>query len=148
MKLRLQTDYSLRALIYLGESGRKANAEEIATAFDISKDHLVKVLQQLANFGFVRTYPGRGGGVALSKDPREISVKEVVEAMEGRVRVLECIQDPSSCPMEPGCHLRKLLMNAEEAFYEALGPTTIADLYRGRRKGGLVNLTINKKGGK
>ena len=147
MKLRLQTDYALRALIYLGHAGQKSTAEEVANAFDVSKDHLVKVLQQLSRMGYVRTYPGRGGGIAIARDPTEITVREVIESMEGNVGVLECVQDSSVCPMEPGCHLRRLLMSAELAFYEALGSTSIADLYRGRRKGGLVNLDINFGGG-
>ena len=148
MKLRLQTDYALRALIFLGAAGRKVKAEEIATAFDVSKDHLVKVVQQLARFGYVRTYAGRGGGIALATDPAQTTLREVIEAMEGKTGVLDCVHDPDVCPMEPGCHLRRLLMSAERAFYDALGSTSIADLYRGRGKGGLVNLQIDFKGGK
>ena len=147
MKLRLQTDYALRALIYLGCVGRKAKAEEIAAAFDVSKDHLVKVVQQLAKLGYVRTFAGRGGGVVLAVDPKVTSVREVIEAMEGRAGVLDCVRMPQICPMEPGCKLRRLLMTAEQAFYDALGTTSIADLYRGRGKGGLVNLQIDLKGG-
>ncbi|MDG2381613.1 MAG: Rrf2 family transcriptional regulator [Pirellulaceae bacterium] len=102
----------------------------------------MKVLQQLARLGYVRTYPGRGGGIALAKDASAITVREVIEAMEGSVGVLDCFQDASFCPMEPGCHLRRLLMHAESAFYEVLGSTSIAQLYRGRRKGGLSILEI------
>lgn len=143
MKLRLQTDYALRTLIFLGHVDRKSKAEEVADTFGISKDHLIKVIQQLTRMGYLRTYPGRGGGVALAKDASSITVREVIEAMEGNVGVLECVQDSTFCPMEPGCHLRRLLMTAEKAFYQALGSTSIADLYRGRKKGGLVNLEID-----
>ena len=115
-------------------------AAEIADAYVISKDHLVKVIQQLARLGYVRAYPGRSGGVALAQDPSKILVRDVIESMEGATGLLECIQDPDSCPMEPGCTLRKLLMKAELAFYETLGATTISDLFQGRRKGGVVNL--------
>ena len=142
MKLRLQTDYALRALIYLGYVDRKVTAEEVANTFDVSKDHLVKVIQQLARMGFVRTHAGRGGGITIARDAAQITVREVIEGMEGNVGILECVQDSTVCPMEPGCHLRRLLMSAENAFYEALGTTSIADLYRGRRKGGIVNLKI------
>ncbi len=144
MKLRLQTDYALRALILLGHANRKMTANEIADAFVISKDHLVKVIQQLARFGFVRAVPGRGGGVTLAKKASEILVRDVISEMEGTNGILDCVQDSSFCPMEPGCHLRRLLMKAESAFYDALGGSSIADLSAGRRKGGLVNLTIEK----
>ena len=142
MKLRLQTDYALRTLILLGHENRKMTAAEIADAFLISKDHLVKVIQQLSRLGFVRALPGRNGGVVLTRDPSEILVREVIETMEGNSGVLACINDPSFCPMEPGCHLRRVLMDAESAFYDALESVSIADLFRGRKKGGLVNLKL------
>ena len=142
MKLRLQTDYALRTLILLGNEDRKMTATEIADAFLISKDHLVKVIQQLARFGYVRALPGRNGGVLLARKPAEILIREVIEAMEGANGILACVNDPSFCPMEPGCQLRRVLMTAESAFYESLGTVTITDLYRGRKKGGIVNLKL------
>ena len=142
MKLRLQTDYALRALILLGHEQRKMTATEIADAFLISKDHLVKVIQQLARLGYVRAFPGRKGGVLLTKDASEIQVRDVVKAMEGEAGVIACSSDASFCPMEPGCQLRRVLMKAEMTFYDTLGTVSIADLFHGRNKGGLVNLTI------
>jgi Rrf2 family nitric oxide-sensitive transcriptional repressor len=146
MKLRLQTDYALRTLIYLagkvaGAGNDRATADEIAEAFIISKDHLVKIVQQLGRLGLVKTYAGRGGGITLARAADQIKVRHVIESMEGKTRVLECVENPTVCPMEPGCHLRKLLMKAESAFYETLQNVTIADLITGKRKGGLVNLT-------
>ena len=142
MKLRLQTDYALRTLVLLGSENRKMTAAEIADAFLISKDHLIKVIQQLAQLGFLRALPGRNGGVVLTREASEISVREVIQAMEGSSGILACFSDPSFCPMEPGCRLRRLLMNAESAFYDALGNVTVADLFRGRNKGGIVNLEL------
>ena len=142
MKLRIQTDYALRTLILLGSEKRKMTSTEIADAFLISKDHLVKVIQQLARLGYVRALSGRNGGVLLTRDPSEISVREVVKAMEGDTGIIACVTEPSFCPMEPGCHLRRVLMKAESAFYDVLGDVSVADLSRGRNKGGLVNLEI------
>ena len=142
MKLRLQTDYALRTLILLGCNSRKMTATEIADTFLISKDHLVKVIQHLSRLGFVRALPGRNGGVLLTRDPSEILVREVIKALEGDTGVLACVQDPSFCPMEPGCKLRRVLMSAEAAFYDALGATSVADLFRGRNKGGVGNLQV------
>ena len=141
MKLRLQTDYALRTLIYLAGKNERGTAIEIAEAFNISKDHLIKIIQLLSRFGMLKTFSGRGGGVALAVAPEQIEVRKVIEAVEGKTRVLECVEDPTVCPMEPGCHLRKLLMKAENAFYDALESVTIADMIKGRTKGGLVNLT-------
>ena len=142
MKLRIQTDYALRTLILLGHEDRKMTAAEIADAFLISKDHLVKVIQQLARLGYVRALPGRHGGVVLTRDASEIQVREVIEAMEGATGIIACVDDSSFCPMEPGCRLRRVLMDAESAFYDAFGTVSIAELFRGRDKGGLINLKI------
>ena len=143
MKLRLQTDYALRTLMYLGFVGRKAKAEEVAAAFNISKDHLVKVIQQLTRSGWVRTSAGRGGGVELASDPDAIFVKEVIEQMEGRHGVLDCVKQTDVCPLEPGGRLRKLLIQAEDMFYDTLAEVTIADLCHRRQKGGLTNLHVS-----
>ena len=143
MKLRIQTDYALRALILLGHENRKLTAMELADAFLISKDHLVKVIQQMSRLGYVRALPGRNGGVLLAKDPSEILVREVIQAMEGATGIIACVDDPSFCPMEPGCRLRRVLMKAESAFYDSLGTTSVADLFSGRKRGGLVNLKFN-----
>ena len=143
MKLRIQTDYALRALILLGHEDRKMTAMEIADAFLISKDHLVKVIQQLARHGYVRALPGRHGGVVLTRPPAEILLRDVIKAMEGATGILACVDESSFCPMQPGCRLRSILMAAEASFYDALGATSVADLFRGRSKGGLVNLNIN-----
>ncbi|MDA8563139.1 Rrf2 family transcriptional regulator [Mariniblastus sp.] len=142
MKLRLQTDYALRTLILLGHEQRKMTAAEIADAFLISKDHLVKVIQQLSRLGYVRALPGRHGGVVLTQEPSQISVRDVIKSMEGETGILDCVQDQTFCPMEPGCGLRRVLMQAEAAFYDALDTVSVADLFRGRGKGGVVNLTI------
>ena len=141
MKLRLQTDYALRILLYLTFVERRTTADEVAQAFDISRDHLVKVVQELAKRGYLRTRAGRGGGFELSVEPDAVTVRDVVEDIEGRPGVLDCVPSPEICPMEPGCGLRGLLMEAEEAFYATLASRTLSDLARGgRRRGGLYNL--------
>jgi Rrf2 family nitric oxide-sensitive transcriptional repressor len=143
MKLRLQTDFALRVLLYLSFVERKVTVDEIAKAFGISRDHLVKVVQQLATHGYVQTHPGRGGGITLARAPSSVTVKEVVECLEGRHGVLDCVESPEVCPMEPGCRLRKLLMKAEAAFYETLGTQTLSELTgKSPRTGGIHNLAI------
>ncbi len=143
VKLKLQTDYALRVLLYLGFVGRQATSDEIAEAHAISKDHLVKVVQQLARLGMVRTTAGRKGGITLLSDPTRLTVRTVVEAFQGKKGVLDCVRDPSVCRMEPGCQLRVLLMEAEEAFYRSLEQKTIGELSDSARPdGGLYNLKI------
>lgn len=142
MNLRLQTDYALRTLMFLAHCGRRATAVEIADTFGISKDHLVKVIQQLSRWGYVRTHAGRGGGITLARPPQEILARELIEQMEGPSGVLECVQRPEVCPMEPGCRLRKMLMQAETAFYSVFDGISIHDLVQGKGSGGMVNLRL------
>lgn len=142
MHLNLATDYGLRVLLYLSRASEPTPVGEIAQAFAISKDHLVKVVQQLGRLGYVRTLPGRRGGVTLARAPGAIDVGRVVAQLEGRHGVLACIEDPSVCVLEPGCSLRRRLRAAEDAFYAVLEGTTIADLVRGPRRGGLANLPL------
>jgi Rrf2 family nitric oxide-sensitive transcriptional repressor len=120
-------------------------ATEIADAYLISKDHLVKVIQQLSRLGYVQALPGRGGGIVLTQEASVIAVHDVIKAMEGATGILGCVNDSTFCPMEPGCQLRRVLMQAESAFYDALGTVSIADLIRGNNKGGIVNLNFNSE---
>ena len=149
MNLKTQTDYALRTLLYLAFVDQKVTAERIADAYGISREHLVKVIQQLARLGYVRSIPGRKGGVQLAKAPGQINVAEVISDFEGRGGILACVSDPSVCNLEPGCLLRVQLIKAEKAFYETLRPFTIADLIKpssqeggGAQSGGLYNLRV------
>ena len=142
MRLKLQTDYAIRVLLYVASAGRLCPVDELAGAYGISREHLVKVVQHLARDGFVRTLPGRRGGVELARPAGEIGIADVVAAFEGRDAILDCVLEPESCVLEPGCGLRRLLMKAERAFYDTLGTTTVADFLRPGRRGGLSNLEI------
>src|SRR5262245_49523080 len=114
MRLKLQTDYALRTLLFLAAAPRICSVDDIAGAFGISREHLVKVVQELARRGFVKTTVGRAGGAQLAREPASITVAEVVEAFEGRQQVLECLAQPEVCVLEPGCDLRRLLIKAEQ----------------------------------
>ena len=145
MNLRTQTDFALRSILYLAHRNQQVPVDEIAQAYGISKDHLVKVVQQLVRQGYVYSQAGRNGGVRLAKDPAEINIGQVVSEFEGRNGVLPCIHDASYCKLEPGCTLRSLLMQAEASFYALLEKVTVADLVASnvaKSTGGFFNLTI------
>jgi Rrf2 family nitric oxide-sensitive transcriptional repressor len=143
MQLTLHTDYGLRALMFLAHAGRRCSTSAMAEAYDISRDHLVKVIQHLAELGLVKTFAGRGGGVELARDPVSIDVGDVAASLEGANGVLECISDPSVCVLEPGCRLRRKLISAERAFFDTLRGTTLADLVETPRPGrGVARLAV------
>lgn len=134
MKLTAFTDYSLRVLIYLAaEPGRRATIAEIATAFDVSEHHLTKVGHFLGKHGWLANVRGKGGGLALAQDPRDIVVGGVVRATEGAAVPAECFgETPERCCIAPVCRLRGVLAEAVEAFHAVLDGYRLADLVHNR----------------
>jgi Rrf2 family nitric oxide-sensitive transcriptional repressor len=117
----------------------------IASAYGVSRDHLLKVVQQLVRLGYVVSRPGRGGGIRLAIDAERIACGEVVAGFEGRHGLLPCVRDASHCVLEPGCVLRTALIEAENAMYSVLDRLNVADVVRATRtagRGGVYNLTI------
>ncbi len=130
MNLKLHTDYGLRVLIFLARADRRATLEEMATQYDISREHLTKVSQSLVRGGWIQATRGRGGGVSLAVPAAEIDVADVIGQLEERGHPLACVDDELACVLEPGCRLRVKIMQAEDAFYDSLRGTSIADLVR------------------
>jgi Rrf2 family nitric oxide-sensitive transcriptional repressor len=130
MHLTLHTDYALRALLYLRlREDRQSTIQEIADSYQISKNHLMKVVQRLASLGYVRARRGRGGGLLLAKAPEEINLGRLVEQMEPHLNLVECF-DPktNTCPIAPVCDLKNVLGEAQQSFLQTLRRYTLADL--------------------
>jgi Rrf2 family nitric oxide-sensitive transcriptional repressor len=130
MRLTTFTDYSLRVLIYLGtRSDQRAAVGEIADAYGISKNHLMKVILFLAEEGYVLTTRGKGGGVGLKLDPERIRIGDVVRKSEAGSVLVECFsREASECRIERSCLLRGAFQKAVHAFYAVLDTYTLADL--------------------
>ncbi|MGE0485665.1 MAG: Rrf2 family transcriptional regulator [Gammaproteobacteria bacterium] len=130
MRLNNFTDYSLRVLMYLAaEPGRRATIDEIAGAFDISRNHLMKVVQCLGKAGVLNNLRGRGGGLELARAPDGINIGAVVRATEGVARPAECFErEANTCCIVPGCRLRGVLAEAVAAFEAVLERYSLADL--------------------
>jgi Rrf2 family nitric oxide-sensitive transcriptional repressor len=130
VQLSLHADYALRALIYLGtRPGENVSTQQISEAYGISRNHLVRVVQTLAQHGYVRLTQGRSGGVALARDPAQIRLGQVVRDAEPNLRLVECF-DPATntCPIVRACGLKAYLRDALEAFLADLNRHTLSDL--------------------
>ncbi|WP_426441859.1 RrF2 family transcriptional regulator [Bradyrhizobium genosp. P] len=129
MRLTSFTDFALRALMRLaGEPGRSFATSEIAAEFGISRNHLAKVVRDLAEAGFIATQRGAGGGFALARAPQAITLGEVVRALEGDSTLVECFRDDGGmCALLPRCRLKAKLASAHEAFMRELDGTTLAE---------------------
>jgi Rrf2 family transcriptional regulator, nitric oxide-sensitive transcriptional repressor len=134
MRLTKHTDYSLRVLVYLGVGpGRIATVEEVAAAYAISRNHLMKVVHRLATHGWIETQRGRGGGFRLARDPSAIGLGAVVRLTEPDFAVVECM-DPHSdgCVIYDACALHGVLEDATNAWFAVLDRYTLADLLEPR----------------
>lgn len=130
MRLTLFTDFALRLLMYLGtHSDDLCRIQEIADAYGISKNHLMKVAHQLGRAGYVDTLRGRSGGLRLAKAPAEIRISDVVRVTEEDFRMVECF-DPArnTCVISGTCRLRGVLAEALDAYLAVLDRYSLADL--------------------
>ena len=130
MQLSLHSDYSLRVLIYLGtHPDRVVSTQEISTAYSISRHHLVRVVQTLAEHGYVRATAGRAGGVRLAQPPREVRLGDVFQDTEPNLRLVECFEmETNTCPISPACELKRVLREALSAFLDTLNRYTLETL--------------------
>src|SRR5665213_1105212 len=129
MRLTLWTDYALRTLIYVGAKGeRLSSIAEIAESFAVSKTHLMKVVTQLAQQGYVDTVRGKGGGIRLGRRPEEIRGGTVVRDTEEDLAVMGCLAETGFRRIERCCVLRHALHEATVAFLRTLDDYPLADL--------------------
>lgn len=129
MRLTQFSGYGLRVLIYAGLRGDQLSTiAEIAEAYGISKNHLMKVVQQLVSEGFLRSRRGKKGGVQLARHPEQISIGEVVVAMEPGFGMAECMRQGNECALTPACRLRAKLKEANEAFLSVLDDVALSDI--------------------
>ena len=138
MRLTTFTDYTLRVLMYLGAHGDTqslATINEIATAYDISENHLMKIVHHLGKLGYVTTTRGQGGGMRLAREPAAINIGEVVRTTESDLAVVECFEPGNTnCPITPACALRNVMGRALETFLDVLDRYTLAHLVEPRAK--------------
>lgn len=134
MKLTSFTDYCLRVLMYLSLKERGfSTIAEIADRYDISRNHLVKVVHELGRLGYVETVRGRSGGVRLRITPREINLGTLVREAESEFSLVECFASGSDCRLTPSCRLRGVFHEALDAFLWVLDRYTLADLLEPRQ---------------
>ena len=132
MRLTIYTDFSLRVLMFLALKGDGlATIAEVAKAYGISKNHLMKVAHQLGVAGYVETVRGKGGGLRLARRPQDIVIGEVVRRTEPDMALVPCFSPTGPAgAIFPSCALRGALSRSLDAFLSALDGCTLADLVR------------------
>ncbi|MFE5592663.1 RrF2 family transcriptional regulator [Streptomyces sp. NPDC056549] len=129
MRLTKFTDLALRAVMRLAVTApeESVTTREVAESMDVPYAHMAKVVTRLQHLGVVEARRGRGGGLALTERGRRSSVGWLARTLEGEEEVVACEGDPP-CPLRTACRLRGALREAQEAFYRALDPLTVAEL--------------------
>jgi len=131
MQLTKYTDISLRVMMHLAIIGDELSTiNEVSELYNVSKNHLMKVVNKLATLGYVKSAQGRGGGISLAVSAKEIGVGDIVRAMESSLNVIDC--EKAKCPIRSACFLKRVLTEASSVFLKSLDQYTIADLVRNK----------------
>lgn len=127
MQLTKHTDYAFRVLIYLGGmQEERTTINAITEKFGVSKTHLMKVVNELANEGWVKATRGKNGGICLGADPETISLRDVLVRMEKTLSPINCATP--MCYINNICQLKPILVQAQESYLSHVGQYTLADL--------------------
>lgn len=145
MQLTRHTDYALRTLLLLAAAGdRSVTADEVAARFNVNRNHLRKVVNRLAQLGYVEARRGPKGGLRLAREPARINLAQVVDDFEPHVDLLECFDDAANtCPANGSCSLKGVLKQARGAFLSVLLDHSLADLMGDPRR--LLNLLPDRR---
>jgi Rrf2 family nitric oxide-sensitive transcriptional repressor len=130
VRLAEYTDYTLRVLMYCAANPQRlVTIAELAEQHGVSKNHLMKIVNDLARQGVIQTTRGRGGGLRLLRDPADIRVGEVVRNSETDFRLVECFDgSTNTCTLTASCRLKGLFDAALQAYFRELDAATLADI--------------------
>jgi len=142
LRLTQYTDFSLRVLIYLGlHPDRRCTIKEIAERYQVSRNHLMKVVQQLAGKGFLDATRGNGGGLVLARPPRQINLADVIAEMEPDFGMVECMRPGNQCVITPDCELACMLAEATRDWLDTMRKYSLADLL-GKQKAASMRILL------
>ncbi|ANO33858.1 transcriptional repressor NsrR [Vibrio breoganii] len=127
MQITSFTDYAIRTLIYLAalKDDELTNITQVSEVFDISRNHMVKIVNKLGQTGFIETIRGKNGGIRLNKPASDINIGHVIRELEP-LKVINC--SPEFCHITPACRLKGYLHKAKEAFLAELDKCNLDDL--------------------
>jgi len=143
MQITRAGEYGVMGLMHLArrQPGQRAMIGQVSRQEKIPRSFLAKIFQSLVKAGLVRSMRGAGGGFALARNPAEIPVLEIIEAVEGRIIFQRCKMARPDCQHVGGCALCGLFERAQDGIKDALTRTTLADLIRQQEK---IELTQSK----
>ncbi len=126
MQITRQADYALRAMLYLArlEPNQRAATSQIAEKKEIPPSFLAKIISQLSIAGLINTSRGARGGVSLARKPEDISLLDVVEAIDGPIMLNECTHDSDACSFGDSCPIHEVWCETQEELVRRLKEAT------------------------
>jgi Rrf2 family protein len=130
MQITRQADYAVRAMRYLAKQGttQRSATSTVAKEMKIPPSFLAKIISQLSIAGLLHTSRGARGGVTLAREPKDITLLDVVEAIDGPILLNECVGDPADCTFSDDCPMHPIWEDAQEQLVKRLRETTFAAL--------------------
>jgi Rrf2 family protein len=130
MQITRQADYATRAILHLARIGKNGHVatSQVAKEQQIPPAFLVKIVSQLSIAGILHTSRGARGGVRLAREPKNITLLEVVEAIDGPIRLNMCVQNESDCMFEKNCPLQSVWCDAQQELVTRLKNTNFEQL--------------------
>lgn len=136
MQLTRQGDYAMRVVYALAAAGGRAMTQrEVARLQDVPEAFLAKIARALGRAGLVTNTRGAGGGIRLARPAGRITLRDVVEAVEGPIAINLCLQGPGACSRQASCNIHPVWVEAQEAMLGVLGSVTFAQLLESNRTG-------------
>jgi len=130
MQITRQADYATRAILYLARTGRgeRISTSQVAKEQRIPPSFLAKIISQLSVAGLLHTSRGAHGGISLARNPDEITLLEVVEAIDGPIQLNMCVEQKGECVFEENCPLQPVWSSAQNELVTKLRNTNFAQL--------------------
>lgn len=127
--VRRDTDYALRILTYMAENqGRVIPLSELSKKQKVPAEFLYKICRKLAIQEIITSVRGKTGGYTLARDPKNISLRQIVDAVQGPINMCHCMNDKELCVLRRSCKISGRLRVIQDTLDDLLGITTLADL--------------------
>ncbi|MGM0689333.1 MAG: RrF2 family transcriptional regulator [Bacillota bacterium] len=141
MQITRQSEYAIRALMELAAApeGAVIQSRSIAEKHRLPEKFLNKTIQILVRAGYIKTLRGMKGGIRLTVDPGNITIADVIQAIEGKIALNPCLAESYFCENSSSCRVHGILKRAQDAMIAELSKETLADLVREDRKAAVAN---------
>jgi Rrf2 family protein len=135
LQISRKVDYALRAVVHLAsqDGDRGCTLGDIAAHVAVSPQFLAKIIEQLAHRGLVRSRRGPKGGYVIGRPLTEVSMYDVMDAVEGPIALNKCLVGRDECSQLPNCGMTSVWKEAQDRLVDVLANTTLADIQRRRR---------------